>query len=99
MTEEKNDSICAGDASKNTMSELCDKANINFQDFIIHDGKNLHIDMNNMKQFDIKLKGIDSLPVGYREVTPSERIPLAVACTSYGHVISLNKEAYDFSRG
>jgi len=99
MTEEKNDSICTGDASKNTMSELCDKANINFQDFIIHDGKNLHIDMNNMKQFDIKQKGMDSLPAGYREVTPSERMPLAVVCTRYGHVISLNKEAYDFSRG
>ena len=47
----------------------------------------------------IKQKGIDSLPAGYREVTPSERIPLAVACTSYGHVISLNKEAHDFSSG
>jgi len=58
MTEEKHDSICAWGASKNTMSELCDKANINFEDFVIHDGKNLRIDMNNVAQFDIKLKGL-----------------------------------------
>jgi len=58
MTQEKHDSICAWGASKNKMSELCDKSNINFEDFIIHDGKNLYIDMNNLKQFDIKLKGL-----------------------------------------
>jgi len=58
MTQEKHDSICAWGASKNKMSELCDKSNINFEDFVIHDGKNLYIDMNNLKQFDIKLKGL-----------------------------------------
>ena len=34
-------------ASKNTMSELCNKANINFEDFIIHDGKSCIIQYEN----------------------------------------------------
>ena len=39
MVEERHDSICAWGASKNTMSDLCNKSNINFEDFVIHDGK------------------------------------------------------------
>lgn len=58
MKEEAHDSICAWGSSKNKMIELCKKADINFEDFIIHDGKNLYIDMNNQERFDIKLKGL-----------------------------------------
>jgi len=58
MDKQKHDSICAWGASKSTMSELCAKVDINFEDFVIHDGKNLHIDVDDNKQFDIKLKGL-----------------------------------------
>ncbi len=58
MKEEEHDSICAWGASKKKMIELCKKSDINFEDYIIHDGKNLYIDMNNQERFDIKLKGL-----------------------------------------
>lgn len=58
MTEENHDSICAWGTSKNKMIELCEKSDIDFEDYIIHDGKTLHIDMNNGQRFDIKLRGL-----------------------------------------
>ena len=58
MTEEKHDSICAWGTIKNKMNELCSKADIDFEKYVIHDGKNLYIDMNNQQRFDIKLKGL-----------------------------------------
>ena len=56
MLQAKHDSICAWGTIKSTMSELCSKSDINFEKHIIHDGKNLYIDMNNQQRFDIKLK-------------------------------------------
>lgn len=58
MTEQNHDSICAWGTSANEMRELCAKSGINFDDFIIHHGKDMHIDMNNNERFDIKLKGL-----------------------------------------
>ncbi len=58
MTEENHDSICAWGSSKNEMKELCSRSDIDFEKFVIHDGKNLYIDMNNQQRFDIKLKGL-----------------------------------------
>src|SRR3989338_6437802 len=40
------------------MQELCKKADIDFEKYIIHDGKNLHIEINDEHKFDIKLKGL-----------------------------------------
>ncbi|HET8719616.1 MAG TPA: NAD(P)/FAD-dependent oxidoreductase [Candidatus Nitrosotenuis sp.] len=58
MSEENHDSICAWGTSKNKMRELCEKSNINFDDYIIHNGRDLHIDMNNGMRFDNRLKGL-----------------------------------------
>jgi flavin-dependent dehydrogenase len=58
MTEENHDSICAWGTSANEMRELCAKSGISFDDFIIHHGRDMHIDMNNNERFDIKLKGL-----------------------------------------
>ena len=58
MTEENHDSICAWGSSKSKMQELCKKADIDFEKYIIHDGKNLHIEINDEHKFDIKLKGL-----------------------------------------
>ena len=58
MKEENHDSICAWGTSANEMRALCKKSEINFDDFIIHHGKDMHIDMNNNERFDIKLKGL-----------------------------------------
>lgn len=58
MSEENHDSICAWGTSRKEMKELCAKSGINFDDFVIHDGKNMHIDMNDGQRFGIKLKGL-----------------------------------------
>ncbi len=58
MTEEKHDSICAWGTIKNKMVELCSKADIDFEKHVIHDGKNLYIEMSNHQRFDIRLKGL-----------------------------------------
>jgi len=48
------------------------------------------IDRDYNASLNIKQKGIGSLPVGYREVTPLERTPLVVIQTDHSHVISMN---------
>jgi len=58
MSEDKHDSICAWGTSKARMIEMCKKSGIDFNDYVIHDGKNMHIEMNNDEKFDIKLHGL-----------------------------------------
>ena len=58
MTEKKHDSICAWGTIKSKMDELCSKADIDFEKHVIHDGKNLYIEMSNHQRFDIRLKGL-----------------------------------------
>ncbi len=58
MSEDKHDSICAWGTSKARMIEMCKKSGIDFNDYVIHDGKNMHIEMNNNEKFDIKLHGL-----------------------------------------
>jgi flavin-dependent dehydrogenase len=58
MKEDEHDSICAWGSSKNTLTELCAKADIDFEKYVIHDGKNLFIEIDNVGRFDIPLKGL-----------------------------------------
>jgi len=58
MSEDKHDSICAWGTSKARMIEMCKKSGIDFNDYVIHDGKNMHIEMNSNEKFDIKLHGL-----------------------------------------
>ena len=58
MSEDKHDSICAWGTTKSKMTELCKKSGIDFNNYVIHDGKNMHIEMNNNEKFDIKLHGL-----------------------------------------
>ena len=46
MQEEKHDSICAWGASKPKMVELCKKSDVDFEDYVIHDAKNFHVEMD-----------------------------------------------------
>ena len=39
MTEERHDSICAWGSSKNRMAQLCKMSGIDFEKYVIHDGK------------------------------------------------------------
>lgn len=58
MSEKEHDSICAWGTSKSKMIELCSKADIDFEQYIIHNGKKLHINMNYNNNFSIKLNGL-----------------------------------------
>ena len=58
MTEENHDSICAWGTIKEELDEFCKKTGRNFDDFLIHDGKTMHVRMNNDVKFDIGLKGL-----------------------------------------
>lgn len=58
MPEDKHDSICAWGTCKSKMIDLCKKSGVNFNDYVIHDGKNMHIEMNNNEKFDIGLHGL-----------------------------------------
>ena len=58
MPEDRHDSICAWGTCKPRMIELCEKSGVDFNDYVIHDGKNMHVEMNNNKKFDIGLHGL-----------------------------------------
>ena len=58
MPENKHDSICAWGTCKPRMIELCNKSGVDFEDYVIHDGKNMHVEMNNSEKFDIGLHGL-----------------------------------------
>ena len=58
MTEENHDSICAWGTIKKELVEFCKKTDRNFDDFLIHDGKEMHVRMNYDVKFDIGLKGL-----------------------------------------
>ena len=57
-TEEKHDSICAWGTIKPVLADFCKKTGRDFNDFLIHDGKNMHVKMSNDVKFDIGLKGL-----------------------------------------
>ena len=54
----RHDSICAWGTIKSTLQQFCKKTGRNFDDFLIHNGKNMHVKMNNDITFDIGLHGL-----------------------------------------
>ncbi len=54
------------------------------------------IDRDHNAARNIKQKGLDSLPLEWREVTPLERRPLTITSTRYSQVISRNEEIHHF---
>lgn len=58
MPEDRHDSICAWGTCKQRMIELCQKSGVDFNNYVIHNGKNMHIEMNNNEKFDIGLHGL-----------------------------------------
>ena len=57
-SEEAHDSICAWGTIKEVQQEYCKKTGRNFDDFLIHDGKSMHVKMNDDVKFDIGLHGM-----------------------------------------
>ena len=56
-TQENHDSICAWGTTKGPMHEFAKKCDLEFDDYVIHDGKQMYIDMNSQR-FTIKLMGL-----------------------------------------
>jgi flavin-dependent dehydrogenase len=56
-TQENHDSICAWGTTRGPMQEFAKKCDLDFNDYVIHDGKNMYIDMNS-DRFNIKLMGL-----------------------------------------
>jgi len=57
MREESHDSICAWGTVKNVMSDLVRKCDLNFDNYVLHDGLDMRVDAGR-NTFDIKLKGL-----------------------------------------
>ena len=58
MLEQKHDSICAWGTIKQTMTELCDKVGVDFEKYVIHNGKKMNMVINNQEPFQIGLHGL-----------------------------------------
>lgn len=56
--EERHDSICAWGSIKPVMAEFCRRAGRDFGDYLIHDGKRMHVRMAGGSEFDIGLHGL-----------------------------------------
>ncbi|ABK76916.1 dehydrogenase [Cenarchaeum symbiosum A] len=56
--QERHDSICAWGTIKPVLKGFCTKVGRDFDDFLIHDGKSMHVRMNNGVKFDIGLRGL-----------------------------------------
>ena len=57
-SKERHDSICAWGTIKPVLNDFCQKAGVDFDKFLIHDGKQMHVKMNNDVNFDIGLHGL-----------------------------------------
>ena len=57
-TKERHDSICAWGTTKNKMQEFCDKVGVDFEKYVIHNGKNMYVKMSNNERFNIGLHGL-----------------------------------------
>lgn len=60
MPETQHDAVCAWATSKNVMSGLAKNCGLNFEDYIMHDGRNMVVDIGNgdHSRIDISLKGL-----------------------------------------
>ena len=56
-TQENHDSICAWGTTKRPMQEFAEKCGLNFNDYLIHEGNTMYIEMNSQR-FTIKLMGL-----------------------------------------
>lgn len=56
-TQETHDSICAWGTTKFPMQKFSERCGVSFDDYIIHDGKNMYVDLEG-QNFTIKLRGL-----------------------------------------
>lgn len=58
MPKERHDSICAWGTIKPVLEKFCRKVGLDFEKFLIHDGKQMRVKMDNGTRFEIGLRGL-----------------------------------------
>jgi len=59
MPEEQHDAVCAWATCENVMTSLAKNCGLNFEDYILHDGRHMRVDLGK-ECVDLKLKGMVS---------------------------------------
>ncbi|MFL6309986.1 MAG: NAD(P)/FAD-dependent oxidoreductase [Nitrososphaera sp.] len=60
MPKNEHDAVCAWATCQNVMVGLARKCGLLFDDYILHDGRQMHVDLEKKGSFDIQLKGMVS---------------------------------------
>lgn len=60
MPEEQHDAVCAWATCENVMSGLAKNCGLNFDDYVLHDGRHMKVDLGDKDSVDLKLKGMVS---------------------------------------
>jgi hypothetical protein len=60
MSEGQHDAVCAWATCENVMSGLAKNCGLNFDDYVLHDGRNMRVDLGDKGHVDIGLRGMVS---------------------------------------
>jgi flavin-dependent dehydrogenase len=60
MPQEQHDAVCAWATCENVMTGLAKNCGLNFDNYVLHDGKHMKVDLGNNDSVDIRLKGMVS---------------------------------------
>ena len=60
MEEKNHDAVCAWATCENVMKDYAKKCGLNFDNYILHDGKNMTVDIDGNRHIDVNLKGMIS---------------------------------------
>ncbi|MEO9319635.1 MAG: NAD(P)/FAD-dependent oxidoreductase [Nitrososphaera sp.] len=60
MPEDQHDAVCAWATCDSVMSGLAKNCGLNFEDYVLHKGKTMHVDLGDRKNIDLGLRGMVS---------------------------------------
>ena len=58
--QDQHDAVCAWATCENVMGGLSKKCGLNFEDYVLHDGKEMRVDLGQKGRIDLRLKGMVS---------------------------------------
>ncbi len=60
MPQDQHDAVCAWATCENVMAGLAKNCGLNFDDYVLHDGRQMRVDLGDKDSVDIKLRGMVS---------------------------------------
>jgi len=60
MPQDQHDAVCAWATCKNVMAGLAKNCGVNFDDYVLHEGRHMKVDLGDKDNVDIKLRGMVS---------------------------------------